>query len=92
MNFEIVREIKLSDKKYIIVLRVKSNYDYVHFMFCDTTYMMLNSSVGIPFDRLNEFSDEDIIDIVLKDNTIQDYYKMIELHEDYIEKVLNNEQ
>lgn len=92
MNFEIVREIKLSDKKYIIVLRDKSNYDSVHFMYCDTTYMMLNSSVGIAFDRLNEFSNEDIIDNVLKDNTIHDYYKMIELHEDYIEELISNEQ
>ena len=90
MNFEIVREIKLSNKKYILLLRNKIKYDYVYFMFCDTDYMMLNSSFGVPFDKLNEFSNEDIIDIVIKDNTIQDYYKMIELHEDYIEKVLNN--
>lgn len=92
MNFEIVKEIKLSDKKYIIVLRNKKDYDSVYFMFCDTDYMMLTSSIGIAFEQLNEFSDEDIIDIVIKDNTIQDYYKMIELHEDYIEKVLNNVQ
>lgn len=86
MNFEIVKEIKLSDKKYIIVLRNKKDYDYVYFMFCDTDYMMLTSSIGIAFEQLNEFSDEDIIDIVIKDDTIKDYYKMIELHEDYIEK------
>lgn len=90
MNFEIVKEIKLSDKKYIILLRNKSDYDSVYFMYYDNDYMMLTSSVGIAFERLNEFTDEDIIDIVMKDNTIQDYYKMIELHEDYIEKVLNN--
>lgn len=95
MNFEIVKEIKLSDKKYIIVLRDKKDYDSVYFMFCDTDYMMLTSSIGIAFEELNEFTDEDIIDIVIKDSTIQDYYKMIELHEDYIEKILkemkNNE-
>lgn len=90
MNFEIVKEIKLSDKKYIILLRNKSDYDNVYFMFCDTDYMMLTSSIGIAFEKLNEFSNEDIIDIVIKDDTIKDYYKMIELHEDYIEKVLNN--
>lgn len=92
MNFEIVKEIKLSDKKYIIVLRNKKDYDTAYFMYCDTDYMMLTSSTGVAFERLNEFSDEDIIDIVLKDYTIKDYYKMIELHEDYVEKLLENEQ
>ena len=89
MNFEIVKEIKLSDKKYIILLRNKSDYDSVYFIFCDTDYMMLTSSIGIAFEQLNEFSDEDIIDNVIKDDTIKDYYKMIELHEDYIEKELD---
>lgn len=92
MNFEIVKEIKISDNKYIILLRDKSDYDSVYFMFCDTDYMILTSSIGIAFNRLNEFSDEDIIDIVIKDNTIQDYYKMIELHEDYVEELLENVQ
>lgn len=95
MNFEIIKEIKLSDKKYILLLRNKIKSDYVYFMFCDTDYMMLTSCVGIAFNTLNEFNDEDIIDIVIKDDTIKDYYKMIELHEDYIEKILkgviNNE-
>ncbi len=90
MNFEIVKEIKLSDKKYIIVLRDKKHYDTAYFMYCDTDYMMLTSSTGVAFNRLNEFSDEDIIDIVIKDYTITDYYKMIELHEDYIEETLDN--
>lgn len=96
MNFEIVKEIKLTDKKYIIVLRNKKDYDTVYFMYCDTDYMMLTSSIGVSFEDLNNFSDEDIIDIVIKDDTIKDYYKMIELHEDYIEKILkemkNNEK
>lgn len=92
MNFEIVKEIKLSDKKYIIVLRNKKDYDSVYFMFCDTDYMMLTSSIGITFEQLNEFSDEDIIDIVIKDDTIKDYYKMIELHEDYVEELLEDVQ
>lgn len=90
MNFEIVREIKLSDKKYIIVLRNKKDYDTAYFMYCDTDYMMLNASIGISFEELKNFSNGDIIDTVIKDDTIADYYKMIELHEDYIEKVLNN--
>ena len=90
MNFEIVKELKISNKKYIILLRNKSDYDSVYFMFCDTDYMMLTSSIGVSFEELKNFSDEDIIDIVIKDYTIKDYYKMIELHEDYMEKVLNN--
>lgn len=90
MNFEIVREIKLSDKKYIIVLRNKKDYDTAYFMYCDTDYMMLNASIGISFEELKNFSNGDIIDTVIKDDTIADYYKMIELHEDYTEKVLNN--
>lgn len=90
MNFEIVREIKLSDKNYIIVLRNKKDHDTVYFMYCDTDYMMLTSSIGISFEELKNFSNGDIIDTVIKDDTIADYYKMIELHEDYIEKVLNN--
>lgn len=88
MNFEIVKEIKLSDKKYIIVLRNKKDYDSVYFMYYDNDYMMLRANLGILYKDLKNFNDDDIIKFCAEDDTIKDYYKMIELHENYIEKEL----
>lgn len=92
MNFEILKEIKISNNKYIILLRNKTNFDIVYFMYYDSDYMMLRANLGVLYKDLNNFSDEDIIKFCAEDDTIKDYYKMIELHEDYIEELLNNEQ
>lgn len=92
MNFEIIKEIKISNNKYIILLRNKTNFDIVYFMYYDSDYMMLRANLGILYKDLNNFSDEDIIKFCIEDDTIKDYYKMIELHEDYIEEVLNDVQ
>lgn len=92
MNFEIIKEIKISNKKYIILLRNKENFDSVYFMYYDTDYMLLRANLGILYKDLNNFSDDDIIKFCIEDDTIKDYYKMIELHEDYIEEVLNDVQ
>ncbi len=92
MNFEIIKEIKISNNKYIILLRNKTNFDCVYFMYYDSDYMMLRANLGVLYKDLNNFSDEDIIRICFENDTIADYYKTIELHEDYIEEVLNNVQ
>lgn len=92
MNFEIIKEIKISNKKYILLLRNKENFDSVYFMYYDSDYMMLRANLGILYKDLNNFSDEDIIKFCIEDDTIKDYYKMIELHEDYIEELLNDVQ
>lgn len=89
---EIIRQIKISNNKYIILLRNKTNFDIVYFMYYDSDYMLLRANLGILYKDLNNFSDEDIIRICFGNDTIADYYKMIELHEDYIEEVLNDVQ
>lgn len=89
---EIIRQIKISNNKYIILLRNKTNFDTVYFMYYDSDYMMLRANLGVLYKDLNNFSDEDIIKFCIEDDTIKDYYKMIELHEDYIEEVLNDVQ
>ena len=92
MNFEIIKEIKISNKKYILLLRNRENFDIVYFMYYDSDYMLLRANLGILYKDLNNFSDEDIIKFCIEDDTVKDYYKMIELHEDYIEEVLNDVQ